>query len=258
MKRILSIILCAVIFYGTAGAWGNQGHTTIAKIAENNLQPSAKKTIEKYLDGHSIVYYASWMDYYRDTKEYGFTTKWHTAPVNEELRYEDSLLKPERGNAIYALEKAIEILKDYKNQTDSTVSVNLKYIIHLVGDMHCPSHVKYSDRNVNYNVYMPKAANPISLHAFWDSGAITYNKFYSFSEWAEELDMLDKKTVKEITSGTPRDWFHETAVRCLLQFDITAPDMRLTKDSTNPAIDLCEIQIQYAGYRLAAILNSLF
>ena len=70
--------------------------------------------------------------------------------------------------------------------------------------------------------------------------------------------MLDKKTVKEITSGTPRDWFHETAVRCLLQFDITAPDMRLTKDSTNPAIDLCEIQIQYAGYRLAAILNSLF
>jgi hypothetical protein len=34
--------------------------------------------------------------------------------------------------------------------------------------------------------------------------------------------------------------------------------MNLTKDSMNPAIELCETQIQYAGYRLAALLNELF
>lgn len=258
MKRILTVVLCAAIFCGTASGWGRQGHSTIAKIAENNLKPSAKKKIEKYLGGHSIVYYSAWMDDYRETKEYGFTTTWHTAPVNEDLHYADSLLNPKKGNAIFGLEQAIEILKDYKNQPDSTVAVNLKYVIHLVGDMHCPSHVKYKGRKMRYFIYMPKSPTQISAHAFWDSGSILFSRFYSFSEWAEELDILDKKTVKEITSGTPRDWFHDCAVRCLLQFDITAPDMHLTKDSTNPAIELCETQIQYAGYRLAAVLNELF
>ena len=258
MKRILSFFLCAMFCCANASGWGRQGHSTIAKIAENNLKPSVKKKIEKYLGGHSIVYYSAWMDDYRDTKEYGFTTTWHTAPVNEEYRYEDSLLNPEKVNAIYGLEKAIEVLKDYKNQPDSTVAVNLKYVIHLVGDMHCPSHVKYTGRKMNFKMYMPKSTTQIGAHAFWDSGSIAFSRFYSFSEWAEELDILDKKTVREITSGTPRDWFHDCALRCLLQFDITAPGMNLTKDSMNPAIELCETQIQYAGYRLAALLNDLF
>lgn len=258
MKRILSVILCAVIFCGTAAAWGRQGHATIAKIAENNLKPSAKKTIEKYLGGHSIVYYSAWMDDYRETKEYGFTTTWHTAPVNEELRYEDSLLNPAKGNAIYGLEKAIEVLKDYKNQPDSTVAVNLKYVIHLVGDMHCPSHVKYQGRNMSYKVSFKKLPDPVGIHTVWDSTIITMTKFYSYSEWAEELDLLDKRAQKEIVAGTPRDWFHDCAVRCEKQFDMAQPNQKLGKDFLNPAIELCETQIQYAGYRLAAVLNSLF
>lgn len=258
MKRVISVILCAVIFCGSAAAWGRQGHATIAKIAENNLKPSVKKTIEKYLGDHSIVYYSAWMDDYRSTPEYGFTTTWHTAPVNEDLRYEDALLNPKKGNAIYGLEQAIEALKDYKNLPDSTVEVNLKYIIHLVGDMHCPSHVKYSGRNMNYKVSFAKMADPVTIHSVWDSHIITLTKFYSFSELAEELDILDRKTQKAIAAGTPRDWFHDCAVRCEKQFDMAKPDQNLGKDFLNEAIILCETQMQYAGYRLAAVLNSLF
>lgn len=258
MKRILTVVLCAAIFCGTASGWGRQGHSTIAKIAENNLKPSAKKKIEKYLGGHSIVFYSAWMDDYRDTKEYGFTTTWHTAPVNEDLKYEDSLLDPKKGNAIFGLEQAIETLKNYRNLPDSTVAVNLKYVIHLVGDMHCPSHVKYRTHNMNYKVYMPKSQTPVGVHAFWDSYSIAYSRFYSFSEWAEELDIFDKATVKTITAGTPRDWFHDCAVRCEKQFDMAQPKQHLDKDCMNAAIELCETQIQYAGYRLAAVLNELF
>ena len=83
-------------------------------------------------------------------------------------------------------------------------------------------------------------------------------KFYSYSEWAEELDLLDKRAQKEIVAGTPRDWFHDCAVRCEKQFDMAQPNQKLGKDFLNPAIELCETQIQYAGYRLAAVLNSLF
>ena len=144
MKKLLILLLCSTLFHsGPVFGWGREGHETIAKIAERNLTKRAKKRIEKYLGGHSIVYYAKWMDEYRKTPEYAYTDGWHTAPVDARLHYSDELLNPKRGNAIYGLESAIRILENYREQSDSTVAVNLKYVIHLVGDMHCPTHVKY-------------------------------------------------------------------------------------------------------------------
>ena len=65
------MLLC---YCGTAFGWGKSGHDAIAYIAECNLTPKARKNIEKYLDGRSIVYYASWMDVYRHTPAYKVTS----------------------------------------------------------------------------------------------------------------------------------------------------------------------------------------
>ena len=134
MKRIALIVLAAVMACGTASGWGREGHETIARIADNNLKPSVRKKLESYL-GHSIVYYAKWMDDYRHTKEYGFTSNWHACTVDEDLKY---VPQPD-GDAVYGLNQAIGTLKDYRNLPDSTVIVNIKYILHLAGDLHCPS-----------------------------------------------------------------------------------------------------------------------
>ena len=113
MKKLLLLLLFAgLLNTGSVFGWGREGHETIAKIAERNLTKKAKKRIEKYLGGHSIVYFAKWMDEYRHPPEYKFTNNWHTVPVNAELRYEDSMLAT-GGNAIYGLEQAIENLKKY-------------------------------------------------------------------------------------------------------------------------------------------------
>ena len=101
MKKLLLLLLlfAGLLDTGSVLGWGREGHETIAKIAERSLTKKAKKRIEKYLGGHSIVYFAKWMDEYRHTPEYKFTNNWHTAPVNAELRYEDSMLTT-GGNAI--------------------------------------------------------------------------------------------------------------------------------------------------------------
>ena len=112
MKRVIIVILVGLIACGPAFGWGREGHETIAKIAENHLKPSAKKKIEKYLGGYSIVHFAKWMDDYRHTPEYKFTTTWHTAPVDASLRYDEALLDPKKGNAIYGLEGAIKALEN--------------------------------------------------------------------------------------------------------------------------------------------------
>lgn len=43
------------------------------------------------------------------------------------------------------LTRAIERLRNYRELSDSTVNVNLKYVIHLVGEMHCPGHIYFAD-----------------------------------------------------------------------------------------------------------------
>lgn len=74
MKKLLLLLLFAgLLNTGSVFGWGREGHETIAKIAERNLTKKAKKRIEKYLGGHSIVYFAKWMDEYRHTPEYKFT-----------------------------------------------------------------------------------------------------------------------------------------------------------------------------------------
>ena len=200
MKKLLILLLCSALFHsGPVFGWGREGHETIAKIAERNLTKRSKKRIEKYLGGHSIVYYAKWMDEYRKTPEYAFTDGWHTAPVDARLHYSDELLNPKRGNAIYGLESAIRILENYREQSDSTVAVNLKYVIHLVGDMHCPAHIKYATHDMKYDV------------------------------------LFEDKY---------RDWLHDAAVCCEVQFEWAKPDARLGQDFLNKALPLVESQIR--------------
>lgn len=260
MKRIFMAVLVTALTCGSAFGWGREGHEVIAKLAENNLKPAKKKLIEKYLGDHSIVYYAKWMDEYRHTPEYGFTHSWHVAVVDENLKY-----APVRkdGDALVGLKQALETLKDYKNLPDSTISVNLKYIIHLVGDMHCPAHIYYTGRNQNFKVefgdnHYLKPQMRVSIHSVWDYAVIQSSRIWSVSEYAEELDRKSAKEIKAITAGTPEDWLSDSAERCLVQFDMAKPGDRLLQDFVNQALPLIETQMQYAGYRLAAVLNSLF
>ncbi|MDE6569864.1 MAG: S1/P1 Nuclease, partial [Alistipes sp.] len=51
-------------------AWGQKGHDATAYIAECHLTPKAAKQIDRVLDGHSLVYYANWLDNASHTPEY--------------------------------------------------------------------------------------------------------------------------------------------------------------------------------------------
>ena len=68
-KRFFMLMIAGLLLCGPAFGFGREAHETVAKIAENHLKPSAKKKIEKFLGGKSIVYYATWMADYRHTKE---------------------------------------------------------------------------------------------------------------------------------------------------------------------------------------------
>ena len=265
MKKLPLIILALFSFSiaasFSAGAWGRIGHETIAKVAERHLSKKAQKRIEHYLGGHSIVYYAKWMDEYRKTPEYDFTNGWHTDPVDSNLFYAESKVKPKKGSAIYGIEYAMHNLEGYKTLSDSAVAFNIKVLIHFIGDMHCPAHIKYEGRNMDYMVFIEDMYHnyqKMSVHLVWDNGIFEFNRVWSETEWARELDKATKSEFDEITSGTPRDWLHDAAVRAVGQFDWTAPDKKLDQDFINYALPLQESLLRDAGYRLAKVLNGIF
>ena len=257
MKRVILSILACLILTSPVFGWGREGHETIARIAESHLKPSAKKKIEKYLGGKSIVYFAKWMDDYRHTADYKFTTKWHVATVDTNFTYVHT---PEVGDAIYGLNQAIETLKDYKNLPDSTVAVNLKYIIHLVGDFHCPAHIYYEGKSQKFKTFVGPSweKRKLAYHTVWDLGIIQYMRYFSSTEWANEIDRVTKKESSTWTSGTIVQWFEQCARDCYIQWDLVHPDKLVDQDSLNIALPLIENQILKAGYRLAYVLNELF
>lgn len=244
-------LLCAAQAYG----WGREGHEAVAYIAECNLTPKAKATVEGILDGHSIVYYASWMDEYRRTPEYKHTSVWHRAYVDKDMRYTDAIKRPE-GEAIAALEESISMLKNYKQLDDSTAAVRVKYIIHLLGDMHCPVHVIYPDIKRGFNVMFE--GDTITHHKLWDAGMIRKRRMWHYMEWQHQLDRCTPEQKAAITAGTPRDWIHQTATDSRYLYDIAGPGTKIGRDYMNANIGLVDKQILKAGYRLAHVLNGLF
>ena len=257
MKRLLNILVLILIGTTSAFGWGREAHEVIAKIAENNLKPGVRKKVESYL-GHSIVYYAKWMDEYRYTPEYKFTDPWHSCNVDEELKYTPRA----KGDFIHGLNYATENLADYRHLSDSAVAFNIKVIVHLIGDMHCPAHIKYQGRDASFKVKFGgdyiKPRVDARIHDVWDYYAIQSCRIFSSTEYAAELDRLSNREKKTIAEGTYMDWLHDSAERCLLQFELAHPGARLKQDFINAAMPLIETQMLYAGYRLAYVLNTLF
>ena len=103
-----------------------------------------------------------------------------------------------------------------------------------------------------------REAHKFYVHSVWDNEIITVSRIWSVSEWADELDRLPKSDKQAIAAGTPRDWLHDAAVCCEVQFEWAKPDARLGQDFLNKALPLVESQIRKAGYRLARLLNGLF
>lgn len=254
---LLALLIMCVSF--EAFSYGRLGHDAIAYIAECHLNPKTKKIVESYLDGKSIVYYSVWMDEVRATPKFKHSTKWHTGMVNEDFKpYMGTNFKEGENinDVCYHLTRLIGELENYKEMDDSTVTVALKMIIHLVGDLHCPGHVKYDDVNEKFDVTF--MGRPCSYHSVWDDGLLAEVHKWSFLEFGHQLDRLSKKEIKAIQEGTPEEWFEENAKACKMIYDLASPGAKLGKDFYMAARPLADSQVQKAGYRLAKVLNDIF
>ena len=260
MKRISIVLIsefillvhCIPVF-----GWGGKGHEVIANIAEAHLNSRAKKEVRKLLEGHTPVYYSTWMDEIRSESAYAFTRTWHYANVDEGKFYE-TMERELKGDVVTATLLSIEQLKN-KNQSDSVRAKYLKFLIHLVGDMHCPMHAgRATDRGGNdYPVLWKKEKT--NLHRLWDDLIVDGAKNWCGIEWAVYIDIdMDKNQRKAIEAGDPLDWFNETVVLARGIYENTPGDQAIPQSYVRKYTPVIEEQFLKAGYRLAGLLNEIF
>ena len=237
--------------------WGSKGHEVIANIAEAHLNKRAKKEVRKLLEGHTMVYYSIWPDEIRSDSAYAYTRTWHYANVDEDKTYETQDREP-NGDVITATLLSINQLKN-KNQPDSVRSMYLKFLIHLVGDMHCPMHAgRAADRGGNDYPVLWKNEKT-NLHRLWDDLIIDAAKKWNSIEWTVYIDVdMDKNRRKAIEAGDPLDWFNETVVLAKDIYENTPENQSIPQSYVRKYTPAIEDQFLKAGYRLAGLLNRIF
>ena len=252
-------------------AWGKTGHRVVAAIADAQLSGMTRAHIRELLGGaESLDEAATWPDDMRSAPEPFWqktATPWHYVTLNGVV-YDHA---PAEGDALEALGRFRATLED-SNASLADKQLALRFIVHLVGDLHQPLHVgKCCDRGGN-EIKVSWFGKPTNLHAVWDSQLVDEEQ-YSFTELAAKLrrHTSDADLIRWWDIN-PRDWISESAQYREKIYAGIPPAKKAdgkAKKGAAPLPDLSygyiykftplmERRLQQAGVRLAAYLNDIY
>jgi S1/P1 Nuclease len=263
----LAALLLVTCCCRSALAWGGEGHQIVAIIAETHLTPEATAGIHKLLGDDvdiSDAEVANWADQIR--RERRETGPWHyvNIPINA-TGYDAQRDEPKGGNIISAIEAQTAILSD-KSKPQAERAEALKFIVHLVGDVHQPLHAgDRDDRGGNSCLaWLPDAKGKASnLHAIWDGAMLRqWLRGTRVVEYADKLDAdVSDDDRKAMEAGTVIDWANEShgVARDKVYPGVPAGEAtRLTPAYVDAARPVKDQQLTRGGIRLAVVLNRAF
>lgn len=292
-SRVAIGVICFILITPTLTlSWGAGGHMMTAQIAFDRLNPRAKAQARKLLaiqinpaavtaKSRNFINASHWADDLRPFPEFDSFKELHFI---DKFFSEDGTPLPTDlppNNIVTALEENVNILKT--STDDKARAQALRFIIHFVGDIHQPLHcasrvsaaLPQGDRGgnlVNLKIRQPNGTmKSTNLHSYWDGGigtfpktgpnfappplseiprpvatiirtysatdpALNLNNPTDFAGWAGESHTLAKEVAyKGITNnGTPTAAYNRRATR------------------------IARKRVAWGGYRLAALLNSIW
>lgn len=255
MKRI-TVLCFALMMAFNAFAWGQKGHDVTAYIAENHLTPAAAQRVAEVLGGRSLVYYANWMDNASNTPAYAYTKTWHYMNIDENETIDTQPRNP-KGDLLTAIDGIVKRIEKGKLSKEEEFD-QLRMLIHLVGDLHCPMHAGRSTDLGGNRVKVLYFNRETNLHSIWDSSLVESAHNWSYSEWQFQLDRVSDDFVVRMQEGTPRDWFSQTVQIAKKIYEVTPEGSKVSYDYIAAMAPVIEQQLLLGGLRLAGLLNNLY
>jgi hypothetical protein len=246
-------VAAAMVAAPPALAWGPEGHEVVALIAMRHLTPAASDEARRLLaveGAPDIAAGASWADEHRHSHR--GTGSWHYVDIPlDAAGYDAARDCPACACVITKIVEFAAELAD-RSVSDAKREVALKWIVHLVGDVHQPLHDEdHRDRGGN-DVRVTWAGRTTNLHHVWDSDLVRVA-----GRNPEELtEQLDSNAPAIATDGAPADWANEAHALAPGAYSLPYSH-RLGRRSryVRRKVPVVELQLERAGLRLAALLN---
>jgi hypothetical protein len=250
--RVAALLLStigAVFGAQPAVAFGTEGHEVIALVAERLLTAEARRRVEAILAleaGATLASVSNWADQTRDRS----TSAWHyvNLPRGSDCVYAAPRDCPDGNCVVGALTTQIKRLT---SSTGSDQLEALKYVVHLIGDVHQPLHAGFGD-DKGGNTYQVQAfGRGTNLHAVWDSALIRDIEPSSSSLAAT---LISRSPPIASLSFAPEQWATESC-RIVSQPGFYPEGHKLSAGYAQTFGPIALERLYFAGARLAAALN---
>jgi len=245
-----SILLAVTAaFPFAAQAWGVEAHRLIAELAETRLTDSTRAQVNRLLalePGATLVSISTWADEFRSP----ITSSWHYVNMPREggCHYDASQSCVQGNCVVGAIEHQADVLAS--TQPDEERLMAMKYLTHLVADVHQPLHAGFADDRGGNNYQLQAFGQGTNLHAVWDSGLI--------HNWPGGADALRSAVKAEMDrnrgQGTAALWAEESCA--IVVTPGFYPDGRELGAEYQTRWDSTLVrQLATAARRLASVLN---
>lgn len=274
----------------SAGAWGDEGHRIVARIAERYLEPAVRARVEALLAGDdtglladtSIASEATWADRYRDSDRnaarvrYEQTYRWHFIDLDLQRPDLDQAcfgrpsvpesLPASEGPARDCIVDKIDQFRAELASRNTSVQERrraLQFLLHLVGDLHQPLHACTDhDHGGNQTHVSAPGEREGSLHAYWDVEFVRRLGMDPDTVAQALILRIRPGDLSDWRRGRPDDWAlesHEVARGIAygrLPHRRYRGRYRLSDSYLAAATAAAATQLSRAGVRLALVLNS--
>ena len=254
-KTLFLYVGAALMIPSPAFAWGQEGHIIVADIAEAQLTDSARRTVRALLKiegARSLGEIANWADAERAAVEKGkkpeFPMPSHVTriPLNRSTDLGKSCpnLCAVKGIEYYADRLGDDTLP----ARDRLIA--LKFVVHLIGDLHQPLHSSYKVGNFTPVIFEGRKR---ILHWVWDVGIIR-SRGLTRAKLMQEIGRT-----KVSARGSVVSWAIEgrDIARDAI-FPGIAPKGKITTLPDDYAAvhwPVVRVRLKLAGLRLARLLN---
>jgi hypothetical protein len=235
--------------------WGRVGHRVVARVAAGRLTDRARREVRLLLGDSSLAEASTWADEVRGDRP--TTAPWHY--VN--IPITDSVFRPAEhcrsGCVVSAAAAQLAILGD-RRQSRTARSEALRWVVHLIGDLHQPLHAgDRGDRGGN-DVVVWFQNRRTNLHALWDSRIIE-SRGMSEDQWVSliERHLQRRRDLRDLAAGSIAEWTMQSHDRARdVVYPMLSPWYFITSGYAEAALPVLEEQMLRASVRLAEVLNA--
>lgn len=260
MRFVIWIALaCAGWLVATpAQAWSAFGHRLVAVLAQDQLSDPARAQLDALLaqePGADIGTIASWPDEIRAQPGYEHTGPYHYVNFKDgSCQYVAARDCAGDACVIEALPKYEAVLAD-RRRPDAQRLIALKFVVHLVGDVHQPFHAGNRDDRGGNQFQVRVGKQGTNLHGVWDYHVLD-SAGLKLKAYRQRLQPRVAATLAAPTDATNVvDWAEASCA--LLDSENLYPKRpgNLPKGYMEQKRPLAEAQIVAAAARLALILE---